>query len=226
MRRPSLTRFLAARWRWLQIYPYSPFQKVVFSFPGGTLAYHPVPKNGCTSVKTILAEALGVTGRYVYAGDVPNYKQAPETPGDKSNIHAFLRTEKFCRRWGDYRICVVRDPVERLVSAYSNRVLFHRDMDISLEDLLADPPKYWAVNDHFKPQCYFLGTDPSYYTHIFRVSQIGEITDMISSLAGRAIVPVRKQTGGADMKPELTDKQIALVKRAYEEDYNVFGSWF
>lgn len=219
-------RVLAARWRWLRTYPYSPFQKVVFRFPGGTFTYHPVPKNGCTSVKWILAEALGLTDRYAYGGDVPNYKKAPVRPGDKPNIHALLKSEKFRGRWGDYRICVVRDPVERFVSAYSNRVLFHRDMDVSLEDLVADPPKYWAINDHFRPQYYFLGTDPSYYTHIFRVSQIGEIADMVSSLVGRPIVPVRMQTGGTDLKPELTDDQFARVKEAYREDYDVFGDRF
>lgn len=226
MRNSLPVRVLASQWRWLQYYPHSPFQKVVRRFPGGTFTYHPAPKNACSSVKAMLAEALGVADRYAYGGDVPNYKKPPANRGDKPNVHNLLRSERFRRRRGDYRICVVRDPVKRLVSAYSNRVLFHRDIDVSLEDLVSDLPRYWEIDDHFRPQSYFLGTDPSYYTHIFKMDQIGEIAELLGSLSGREIMPVRRQSGGADMKPELTEEQTAQVKMAYREDYDVFREWF
>ncbi|MFI3154970.1 MAG: sulfotransferase family 2 domain-containing protein [Methylococcaceae bacterium] len=103
----------------------------------------------------------------------------------------------------DYLVfCLVRDPVKRLLSAYSNRVLHHNELNFSHKQeqkesitlgLLAERPTlnyfvehledYQAIAPtilhHTRPLVYFLGTDSSIYDYIFDISNMESLRQVL-----------------------------------------------
>lgn len=103
----------------------------------------------------------------------------------------------------DYLVfCLVRDPVKRLLSAYSNRVLHNNILDFSHKPAQKEPIKsgllaarptlnyfiehledYQAIAPsifhHTRPLGYFLGRDSSIYDYIFDVSEMGLLRQVL-----------------------------------------------
>lgn len=211
--------------RILRTHPSSPFQRVHFSLPGGVFTYHPVPKNACTTGRHMLTQALGTVDNYVFYPDLPDPDWPPRKRGDKPSIHDVLNGEKFRKRPADFRVCIVRDPVKRFLSMYSNRILFHRDHDVSFDDFVEDIAHFQEINGHFRSQVYFLGTDPDYYTHIFNIKQLAGLGELMTKVSGRPVKPVRLQTKGGETKPEMTPEHEERIRAVYREDYEVYGPW-
>ena len=181
---------------------------MIFKLNGKKVAYYPIPKCGCTSVKAMIF--------YTNYGRLPN---------DKENVHINYPTiEGFIRQdLADYRFCLVRDPVERFISGYSNRVLHHGDIPfVEFDDFVNNFPKFYevpAIRHHFRPQVDFIGRVPRYYTNIFMVHEMKKVSDFLSQIAGRPIPTPHRQTGGASMKPTPTKKQIENIEKIYMHDY-------
>lgn len=86
------------------------------------ISYYPVPKCACTSLKLVF---FRIENGY----DFRNFR----VNGKMRYIHSFYASRKFANARdldGDdhFRFAVVRDPVERLLSCYSNRVLYYREL--------------------------------------------------------------------------------------------------
>lgn len=103
----------------------------------------------------------------------------------------------------DYLVfCLVRDPVKRLLSAYSNRVLHNNILDFSHKPAQKEPIKsgllaarpalnyfiehledYQAIAPsifhHTRPLGYFLGRDSSIYDYIFDVSEMSLLREVL-----------------------------------------------
>ena len=89
------------------------------------LVYKPVPKAACSSIKAGLALLDGRTGI-----------KRDELLRDVSLAHGIYQTTRFKRReWplyrGYFRFTVVRDPLKRILSVYTNRVVDYRDLEKS-----------------------------------------------------------------------------------------------
>lgn len=204
------------------------------------LFYASVPKVACSSIKRMFFE---IENGRAFEGAFNS--------SDKRSIHrlypGLLRGHFPEDEIADFRrLTLVRDPVERFLSAYSNRVVHHQELSKEavrkagwLKRLKPHPDlaefadrleKYMVVPDihnHCRPMVDRLGTDTGYFHAIYDISQMDAFLDDVSNVVGQKVEAGRFQTGGPKFKrDDLTAKQIAKLERFYKQDYQVFGSYF
>lgn len=221
-------------------------------YPELRLAYVPVPKNGCTTIKHYLFEMQN------------NRRFEPFQVGPKKiYIHSLLPA-RLHKTWNSdnklineaktsdaHIFAVVRDPISRVLSCYSNRVIFHNDIgksknlsqklkskglpsDPDLNTFIKNLETYRAyskkINHHIRPQIDFLGSNPNFYSKIYAIDKIDtELLPNICEFSGinKNLSPRRLQTGGKSLtKEEITNENIAKIHHLYSEDYQVFGQYF
>ncbi len=207
------------------------------------LQYFPVPKSGCTSVKHAMWEIENGRPFEVFrVGD------------EFVNIHSVHKgygTTPWREEYRDrgpllYNFSVVRDPVKRVLSCYTNRVLYKNDLtrlglrsslpshvplDPSAEEFFLHLPIYQqaskSVDHHSRPALYFLGSDLSFYDRIYGIHQMDELAVFLSERVGKPVTIPHKQTGGPAIKlntisQELRDK----VATQYTADYEALSEVF
>ena len=206
------------------------------------LFYASVPKVACTSLKRALFE---VENGFGYR---PFY-----TNGKRWHIHRLYRpielTEALKAELHDYwRVAFVRDPLERFLSAYSNRMVYHNQRSLSATDRanlkrhrLTDTPDIHTfinnfetyvsvcrdIKHHTRPMVEFLGTDPRYFHRLFRMSEMNEFEMEIKKRTGVHIEVQHAQAHGTKIpKEELSNLEIEKIKKLYKQDYNIFGQYF
>jgi len=138
---------------------------------GKKLAFYPVKKNANTSSKLFFASHLGIEDKFFFIEDeIPRFKQTVkmhESFKKKSNlVNLYEGKYAFQIINVDYKSCIVREPLERFISAYKNRVLFHKDKNFykhSVSEVIEKLENGNVENKHFLPQSFFLGNDLSYF---------------------------------------------------------------
>lgn len=205
------------------------------------LAYFAVPKVACTSIKTMFFE---LENGFPFRDF--------RTNGRAWWIHHFYRSIPFDEqnhdRVADYRrIAVVRHPLQRLLSCYSNRVLHHRELsrDKALRPLRRaglpydpDLPTFVAnlrgymnavetINHHAAPITDYLGKNHDYYARVYGMSDLDAFTADIQAIVGRSVVLPRLQTGGPKIGVEaLSDAERKTLTDFYAADFEVYGAHF
>jgi hypothetical protein len=211
------------------------------------LIYFPVPKNACTSIKNTLWELTH--GRkfepFVNAGKtIENIHQIYV-----SRFFSMGSLEMVAPRWAEYfRFTVVRDPVDRLVSAYRNRVLFHLELRQELleqsglksPDLIPTPdfaqfvrylPLYQrasrAIAHHTAPQKAFIGDRLGIYDFICRFETLDELESELSQRLERQIkFPVSENLGPSKDGIVVDSETRQLIYQYYEEDYELLRDYY
>ena len=178
--------------------------------------------------------------------------------GHRPGLYWFLPSNLFHPEpYADVRFCVVRDPVERFVSAWLNRIYAADDRrggkvgdnshsaangsDRSLEAFVREveaggegrkakgglPTDGIAARDgHFHPHSYFLGTDPSYFTHIFNIRQLAGLEHLLSELSGQPIAFGRYNHSDRLARPQIDGALRRRIEALYADDYRIFGKHF
>lgn len=204
--------------------------------------YGSAPKVACTSIKR--------TFFYIENGFA--FRRFA-TNGKKWNIHTLYKPQPLSRQLkeeidGYFRLAFVRDPVQRFLSAYSNRVLHHGNMqsefkartqlqaaglptkpDIHLfiEKFDTFTAASQAVHHHTRPLVYFLGKDPKYFHKLFKLSEMPEFEKLIYERTGVEVTVPRLQTGGPKIsRDELSKHEIRKIERLYSMDYKAFSAYF
>ncbi|MCC5969918.1 MAG: sulfotransferase family 2 domain-containing protein [Pararhodobacter sp.] len=204
------------------------------------LSYIPVPKVACTSLKVMFFEVENGFGFKPF-----------RTSGKMWWIHRFYPSIPFtdqniARMEGHRRMAVVRDPVKRLLSCYSNRVLHHKELSrdaagaaLEAADLPCSPdlstfvrrlPEYCAAVEsiwhHAMPMVEYLGRDPQFYTHLYPIKDTGEMQAEVARLTGVSAQLDRLQKGGPKISTDkLSATDLALLKDFYDEDYALYGRY-
>lgn len=205
------------------------------------LCYLSAPKVACTSLKTMFFE---IENGFAF--------RAFRANGEWRHIHNVcyptIRFPKLPRRriadWT--RIAVVRDPVERVLSAYGNRVCHHRelseqaagrrlrelglppdpDLDTFLDNFAAYRKAHHAVTDHLRPLTAFLGNEPGYFTRLYRFDDLPRLAGDVAAHAGCTATLPRLQTEGPKFSVgDLSRRQRERLREVYAYDYRIFGDW-
>jgi len=204
------------------------------------LFYAAVPKVACTSVK-----------RMFYKFENGQEYEPLTINGRKWGFHKYypcIQRDRYPERKikNHRRLTLVREPIKRFLSAYSNRVL-HKDKlnaDIvkaasrfrrltprpELDEFADRFEQYLRISDirhHCRPMVHWLGPDPHYFDAVYGLHQIGEFVNDVSTVLGRDVEIGRHQTGGPKLDPGLlTAKQTAKLHKYYARDYQAFSSYF
>ena len=143
-------------------------------------------------------------------------------------MQLFVNNFKFQKVDIEIKACIVREPLQRFVSAYKNRILFHKDKEFyehSVDQIIEKLESNLFENKHFIPQNYFLGDDLSYYNIVGLVSNINTFVSKINLFFDNKISFPRIQTGGKNFTLDLSNKQIEKIKKIYSNDYNLVEQW-
>lgn len=195
------------------------------------LLYMPLPKSGCTTIKKLL---WYMDSGFPVKGDIHNAFYTE----DFNNLLQILTDDKVKSY---YKFCVVRDPVDRLISAYNHRVLVKGEIrDNPQISITSDPPFFEFVNNlekyrsipvidhHVSPMCRWLGTDANYYDKIYKLRDIDtHIIPLLESKCGHNLTIDMSVNSSPhvikrlDISKDLEDK----IKSIYKKDYDVFGKY-
>jgi hypothetical protein len=207
------------------------------------ISYYPVPKVACSSLKLLFF-------RLENGFDFRNFR----VNGQWNYIHSILPTEPFdvvkaLDKENHFRVAVVRDPVDRFISCYRNRVCFHGDLDEgqlspaaiaaglvprpSLSTFVDKLETYcehvWQINHHCAPMVTYIGKDPSWYSYITNLQNIGSLVAKIQEIVGNDMsldLPWEQTDGPKLTRKELTPAELRKIERFYAEDYDIYGHFF
>lgn len=202
------------------------------------VVYHPAPKNAGSSMRQCLFE-------------IDNGRPYRPMIIDGKNIELFMiygQPVKFqaAPPMPEYqRFALVRDPVSRFLSAYANRVLDPRWRNRSHEQLcqsmglpampdidefIDNLQMYQSISEirhHTRSQRFFLGDSLSYYDRIFKVENLPEAIDYLSSRSGVPVdFPALKADGPKLRKSELSDLSLRRLKQLLASDYELLSDFY
>ena len=187
------------------------------------------PKNGMTTLKTALISILAKR-------NPPDFDVLKiGTKRDRiEEIGKFGDRDMLPFRRGALRVCVVRDPVERFLSACEyiksgnhagepeEKMSDVCELPDSLDDVIEGVWKGDIFNTHFLPQQVFLGNRGT-YDRIFPMSKFSGVLSFLGDRMGVDLTNIRKnQTEPVHYgtKDALTPEQLEGIMRIYREDYN------
>ena len=202
------------------------------------LSYFAVPKVACTSIKTALFEVEnGFAFRNFRTNGLDRYiHNAYPTRG----IEAYMTLPI-----GNHvKLALVRDPIDRIISCYNNRVKEFGELStknlgtVALNaGVPADPGpevfiKYLdeyckyseSIRHHTDSMTLFLGKDKSFFTEIFSFSDIEKFAETCTKIVGHTVTLPKLQVGRPGIcKNDLTPESLRSLRARYQEDYDLFG---
>lgn len=216
-----------------------------------SIGYVPVPKVANTSIKHLMYKlATGET----FFQTKKRYKDTPSGGDDFDfkHIHAYYRKNMEDVSQADFRFVVVRDPIKRFLSAYSNRVEHHNEL--SKEKIQALPPnkqkrfltdgfiynptvsqfieqldvflRVPSMKVHMSPSMELTGT-LDHYTKVYRIEEIPQMEADLSNIVGYEINLGKMQTGGRKIPvSELSERNLNILLDYYREEYANLGGLY
>ena len=133
----------------------------------------------------------------------------------------------------DITIAIIRDPVERAISGFMNRVRKFNDLHLPedkrpswrefIDGFHEFVGRNFMMRHHFLPLTAFLGHDPGFFDYVFRTRDInGAFRELLEDLSGR---DVGTRNANPDPEPDfdVTDADRRFLRAYYQSDYEAFG---
>ncbi len=196
------------------------------------LVYYPVAKNANSSAKLFFLRHLKIDKNYYFLGDkVPEhefnqndkYKNLDRNYNLVNFIPSYTPFEKIDV---DEKCCIIRDPLKRFISAYKNRILYHKDIafqNLNIDEIIEKLENNLFDNRHFLPQSYWLGYNLEYFTIVSNISNMKVFINGVNNFFQNKIEFPKIQTGGVGENINLTNSQITKLKKIYSSDYDLIG---
>ena len=195
------------------------------------LVYYPCKKNANSSAKLFFIKHIGFEKKiYFIEDEVPRYKKELYSKKkikfkDKINlIKIFPANQKFQKVDTDLKCCITRNPLKRFISAYKNRILFHKDekfYNLSIDEIIEKLENNLFENTHFLPQNYFLGNNLNYFNIVADVENINLFEKKINDFFGQNIKFPQIQKGGKEFNIKLNIIQKEKLKKIYKNDFEL-----
>ncbi len=203
------------------------------------IVYLPIPKNACSTVKTMFFEAE--SGRAI--------DTLLDRAGRKLDIHQVLRSVPdggpIAKRLGGYDVvAVLRSPMERFVSGYRNRILELADIEKAgvwntrirdalrareleampdadsfaarLSDYMATVP---IVHHHFLPQTAFVSEAVETLSLVVDPRGLQRIADLLAERSGAPVRIPHLQASQRSRPVVLSAETRARIRTFYAADY-------
>lgn len=214
-----------------------------YILPEKRLAVFFSPKAAGTSVRAFLFELEN--GFPLRSHKVQGVRQDLTTLANRLLVNNRFRLVDHAAIADHERIALVRDPVRRVLSAYSNRVVHYGelsqkaagpaleaaglqpdpDFDLFMAHILDYIRCSVSIARHFSRQESFLGKRKGYYTRVFRVEEMSEFEAYMNDRHGTACSVPRLQEGG----PKLDFWSFSTETRRRVIDFvrpSVIYDWF
>lgn len=209
------------------------------------MAYYPVPKVACTSVKDFCYQVSSGERFKVFKSGGKVIHVHNHDPEYQSIEFRYVEHENYT---GSTRIAVIRDPAKRILSAFSNRVLHHKELsesriDMKLAELLGVGPDpdlntfvqkleeyrflQRSIRHHTEPLTSYLGHDLGYYHHVFRIEETGEMEDLINRTCGTEARMGRDQKSHVKIElSELSQSSKGILYQYCSGDYALIKDYY
>ncbi len=202
----------------------------------GSVAYFPIPKAACSSIKSAL---YLLKNKRTY--NIENY--------NGNHIHDYWYSKQQCLNHYSDKVIVVRDPIERFLSAYSNRVHDHGELNRgaverdcpwlvnqlphfkpSLSQFVSELERYMLVpviGHHCKPLSQHVHNDLSTFTHIYPLENISELEQYLSETTGQNIEIPRVHVGCHKVSIGLlSEPELERLLVFFDDDYRLLAPWY
>ena len=198
------------------------------------LVYYPVAKNANSSAKLFLLKHIKADDKFFFLSDkVPEYLLKTEKKYKdidwRYNLVNFLPNyNPFSKIDVDEKCCIVRDPIERFISSYKNRILFHKDSGFknhNIDEIIEKLENNMFENKHFLPQTYWLGNNLKFFTIVANVKNLKSFVDGVNNFFQNKIEFPKIQIGGNKERIKLNQNQIKKLKKIYLSDYELIGDY-
>ncbi|MGJ8585954.1 MAG: sulfotransferase family 2 domain-containing protein [Marinosulfonomonas sp.] len=201
------------------------------------LVYYPVPKVACTTCKTA----------FWTLEDKSIKDRLGQTLRKKKGIHhnPAYKTEPFDREQaiprGYETVALIRDPVKRLRSAWSNKVneksfrrwnaaLLTAEAGIPTEPDFSTFLRHFdtyamisrAARVHTRPHWLYLGRDFSKIDHLFKIENSAQFFELLSDRSGAKVTPSHENTAAVDQRDDsITAANVVQLRDITAKDYEL-----
>jgi hypothetical protein len=196
-----------------------------------SIGYQPIPKSACTSIKEMLFQ---MTVGQPFSSSLA---------GGARHVHNYFTQRHRDVSAAGFRFIVVRDPIKRFLSAYSSRVLRHKELSrekierlpiepsIDLDDFPFDPDlqtfverydlyrRIPTIAHHCRPISEFCAPLDA-FDKVYPFERLGELVSDLRRMTGRAIELPHSQRSSRipieQISPRIFDKLAELYAADYE----------
>lgn len=205
------------------------------NFTWNGFEFYDAPKNGGTTVRMWLKYAEGgMPEDFVSDG----YYTLAKVGLPRAWVDTVMVEQPFFRpgEAGKLRWCISRDPVDRFISAYSDKILLEGLASWSVEaclDMLEtgemekiarsqQRTPYKQAACHLLGQCVWFGQEKAYFDYVFNITEMDHVREFCEDNVFRMKLPAfhgRDQSHSGIDRVALSIVQRGRVEKIYADDY-------
>lgn len=202
----------------------------------GKLAYFPLPKVACSSIKTALYEF-----HQARKFDNTNY--------DGRHVHDYWLSNMSPIEQFERTVIVVRDPIERFLSAYASRVLDHGELNRAVIEresswLVKSVPHFKptlsqfvahldvylqvpSIEHHCQPLSKWVNNTLESFTDVIPISEMEKVQTLLCEVSQAEIRIPRNHVGkNKVLLGHLSRDELKRLIQFYQCDYELLVPWY